>query len=109
MRNLLRVGAQWLQQQRHAHCTDQVSVGGVSLLATCPVADKEVESGGVKLNSKNYQFILRSQDLTTYGIKIVRGLEILWGGKTYEVIQDGNTDKDNDPTGYDVIVYTVLK
>lgn len=107
MPNLLRSGAQWLQQQRHAHCTDQVSVGGVSLLATCPVADKEIESGGVKRSTKTYQFILRSQDITNYNIKVVRGLEILWGGNTYEVINEGGLTKDNDPTGYDFIVNTV--
>lgn len=107
MANLLRVGAQWLQKQRHTHCTDQVSVGGVSLLATCPKADKEVEPGGVKLTTRTYQFILRSSDVEAFGISIVRGLTILWDGNTYEVINEGGLQRDNDPTGYDVIVNTV--
>lgn len=107
--NLLRTGAEWLQRQRHAHCTDQVVVGGVSLLATCAEADKEVEIGGVKLTGKIYLFILRASDIAQYNISVVRGLEILWSGNTYEVMGKGGLDEDNDPTGFDILVYAVKR
>lgn len=108
--NLLRIGAQWLQQQRHSHCTDQVTVGGVSLLATCPHATNEVEPGGVKLAAQIHKFMFRSSDLTQYDVTIVRGTTIEWDSNTYEVINEGGgVKKDNDPTGFDIIVPTVLR
>ena len=104
VRNLLRTGVEWLQQQRHANCTEQISVGGVSMLATPPYSDDEIEMGGVKLPAYIRTFIVRKADLS---VALVRGLPVLWGGKTYEVcLFEGRCFYYSDPTELEVVILT---
>jgi hypothetical protein len=108
--NLLRAGAVWAQQQRHLHYTDTISLGGVSLLATTPATDTEVERGGVKLAAKFSKFIVRHSDITLYSIVLVRGMEILWGDNVYEVTNEaGNVFYYNDPFELDIVIMAIKR
>ena len=79
------------------------------MLGTVAEIKEEVDQGGVKITSVFYHFIVRSSDLTTYNINPVRGLSISWGGNDYEVISKPSSDRDNDPTGLDVILRAVKR
>jgi len=108
MSNQLRKGAEWAQKMRHLHHTEEITVGGVSLLATTPATETEVERNGVKLATKFSAFIVRNQDITDVPIR--RGVEIVWGTKTYEVTNEGgHTHYFNDPFELDVVIMTVKR
>lgn len=82
----------------------------MSLLATTPATDTEVERNGVKLLTKFSQFIVRSEDLVRLSITIARGIAVVWGTKTYEITNEaGHTHYYNDPFELDVVIMTVKR
>ena len=95
---------------RHTHYTEQVLYQGVPLLATTPATDNEVERSNVKLAAHISVFIFRKKDIEAANISIVRGHEITWDGRTYEVINEaGKTYYANDPFELDICVMTVKR
>jgi len=110
MSNLLRKGAEWAQKTRHQHYTETIVLAGVSMKATTPATDTEVERGGVKLATKFSIFIVRKSDLDLASLSITRGLTILWDGKEYEVTNEaGHTHYFNDPFELDVAIMAVKR
>lgn len=95
---------------RHTHHTEQVLYKGVPLLATTPATDNEVERSNVKLAAHISVFIFRKKDLVAANISVVRGDDIVWDGRTYEVINEaGKTYYSNDPFELDLCVMTVKR
>lgn len=108
--DLLLLGAQWAQTQRHTTCTQNIQYNGVPMKATISETDVEVERGGVKLLARFSKFVVRTSDLKSLGVKITRGHEVLWGSNVYEVTNEGSTTNYyNDPFELDTVIVTVKR
>lgn len=94
MTDLLKEGSAWLEQQRTAHCSSQVSyfVGAAEtvLNATFGKTDFEVADESVTTISQVWDFLILAADL---GFDPAPGHVIVTGGRKYEVMQFGSDAK----------------
>ena len=110
MTNLLKVGAEWKQQLRHEHSTEEVTLGGVSLRATFSGHNAYTEQGGDKVDVKYFHFIFRTKDIVDNSIDLVRGLKILYNSDVYELAFDRRIMYYyDDPFKLDIVLQTVKK
>lgn len=105
MTDLLYKAAVWKQQQRHAHATQSVELGGVSLLATPNGQYSYTDAGGNKIETEFYSYIFRYSDIVSSSIKVIRGLSLVHNGVSYEAAYDKKVLSEfDDPYQLDIII-----
>ncbi len=114
MTNFISTGLAWFQEQRQAHCTEEVFIGYVretasALQATISSDDGQSTQNQVTLQKQIFHFIVRRTDLINRNIKLHRGVKIWRGDETYELSYESKDIFEyNDPNRLDVVLKAVL-
>ena len=97
MGDLLRQGGQWLEQQRTAHCSSQVTyrreATELVVNATFGRTEYEVEDegsgGGLRVGAQVTDFLILADDLSPVFDEPEAGDQIVADGRVYEVLAFG--------------------
>ena len=102
-------GLDWFNGIRNQHCVEDVII--VTSEAQRPIKasvvepESEVNTQGVRVKTDKMMFIVNTRDIE--GLRITRGVRILRGRDTYEVIIDKLRQEDmNDSQGNEVNIRT---
>lgn len=107
-------GLTWFQEQRQAHCTEDILIGyvkadAVALKATKTSDDGQSTQNHLTLQKQIFHFVVRRSDLIDNNIKLHRGLRIWHEDDEYELSYESKDLYEyNDPLKLDVVLKTVL-